>query len=389
VAARNLKDHVIAASLNRFQELLNDKSLQDPKVASDETASFNREKLINVVRSLRTMLNQSSASTVSEAGLNQMNTNLQQPIAELTAFVANRNVGHLANAASYVDQNVLNYTWAFFQKLNPSSKAEATEVFDSIQSRSRETFAILEERNNEITKRVSELVAQINAQETRLSEAQDASAKSKAEMAAALATLQESFSKDQSQRNSDHAELLQQVKSEFATAKSEYFESAKQVIDALDVHRRDAARIVQVVGDIGVTGNYQTIANKENAQANLWRWITVGLFGCGLAMAALTFYKFYHEPVTLDNTLAIAVRLLYALAIAAPAFYTARESARHRTNADRARQTELELASLGPFIELLQDKDKDEIRKSLIATYFGRPVDPHEVRTVLDTTSPK
>lgn len=86
-------------------------------------------------------------------------------------------------------------------------------------------------------------------------------------------------------------------------------------------------------------------------------------------MAAATFYKFYHEPVSSTNTFAIAVRLLYALAIAAPAFYTARESARHRTNADRARQTELELASLGPFIELMEDKVKEEIRKSLIPTF--------------------
>ncbi|MBL0223238.1 MAG: hypothetical protein IPQ17_11085 [Xanthomonadales bacterium] len=101
-------------------------------------------------------------------------------------------------------------------------------------------------------------------------------------------------------------------------------------------------------------------------------------------MATATFYRFYHEPVTTTNTLAIAIRLLYALAVAAPAFYTARESARHRTNADRARQTELELASLGPFIELLKDQDKDEIRKSLISTYFGRPIDPHEIRTILD-----
>jgi len=81
---------------------------------------------------------------------------------------------------------------------------------------------------------------------------------------------------------------------------------------------------------------------------------------------------------------AIAVRLLYALAIAAPAFYTARESARHHTNADRARQTELELASLGPFNELMKEQDKEEIRKSLIPTYFGRPVDAHEIKTVLD-----
>ena len=129
VAARNLKNHALSASLSRLQHLLNNKYLQDPKVASDEAASFNREKLVNVARTLRTLLNQSSASTVSEAGLSQINANLQQPIAELTAFVSNLNVGHLANAVSYIDQNVLSYTWAFFPKLTPSTKAEVTEAF--------------------------------------------------------------------------------------------------------------------------------------------------------------------------------------------------------------------------------------------------------------------
>lgn len=385
MATRNLKDHAITASLNRLQELLDDKSLQDPKVVSDEAAQFNREKLLNVARSLRTLVNQSSATMVSEPALNQMNSNLQQPISELTAFTSNRNVGHLANAVSQIDQNVLNYTWAFFPRATPSAKAEVAEVFDSIQVKSRETFGFLDEQRNELSQQIDHLAEQIKAQETRLYEVQEAAAKSKAEIAAALASLETIFNKDQTKRDTEYADFLQQVKSEFSTAKNDFLTNAQQVLAALDTHKNDAARIVQVVGDIGVTGSYQAIANKETGQANLWRWITTGLFACGLAMAAATFYRFYHEPVTTTNTLAITIRLLYALAVAAPALYTARESARHRTNADRARQTELELASLGPFIELLQDQDKDEIRKSLISTYFGRPVDPHEIRTILDS----
>lgn len=387
MATKSLKDHAITASLNRMLELLSDKSLQDPKVVTDEAAILNRDKLLNAVRSLRTLISQSSSSMVSESALNQMNSNLQQPISELTSFVANRNNGHLANAVSQIDQNVLNYTWAFYPRAIPSAKSEVADVFDSIQERSRETFGILDEQKNELSRKIDDLVQLIEAQETRLNEVQDASTRSKAEMVSALSNLETIFNKDQTKRDTEYAEFLQQVKGEFTTAKGEFFTNARQVLTALEGHKNDAARIVQVVGDIGVTGNYQTIANKETDQANLWRWITIALFACGLAMAGLTFYKFYHEPVTPSNTLAIAVRLLYALAIAAPAFYTARESARHRTNADRARQTELELASLGPFIELLQDQDKDEIRKSLISTYFGRPVDPHVIRTVLDPDS--
>ena len=70
---------------------------------------------------------------------------------------------------------------------------------------------------------------------------------------------------------------------------------------------------------------------------------------------------------------------MYALAITAPAWYTARESARHRTNADRARQTELELASLGPFIELMPDDKKNQIREELTKRYFGNQIAEHTV----------
>lgn len=72
------------------------------------------------------------------------------------------------------------------------------------------------------------------------------------------------------------------------------------------------------------------------------------------------------------------------MAVALPALYTARESARHRTNADRARQRELELTTLGPFIELLPNDKKAEIRDRLTDRYFGGEVEPHEVHSPID-----
>ena len=321
---------------------------------------------------------------VSEIALNQMNAHLQSPISELTAFVADKNVAHLANAVAHLDQNVLSYTWGFLPKVNPLSKTEVGELIDSVQERSRQSIAQVDAQRKQLAAAIAQLTENLQAQETRLSELQDAHTSLKAEMATSLSNLETSFNKAQLQRDTDFAALMTASKNTLEESDTNFKSQAAGVIDALETHKSNAARIVQVVGDIGVTGNYQRIANKETDQADLWRWITIGLFGCGLLMALTTFYRFYHEPVTATNTLAIAIRLLYALAIAAPAFYTARESARHRTNADRARQTELELASLGPFIELMEEKDKEEIRKSLIATYFGRPVDSHEIKPVLD-----
>lgn len=143
MATKSLKDHAVTASLDRLQELLDDSSLQAAELVSNEDAQFNREKLQNIVKSLKSLINQSSASLVSESALKQMNVNLQQPINELTAFVSNKNVGHLANAVAQIDQNVLSYTWGFLPKANQLSKAGVGEIIDTLQGRSQQTLSQL------------------------------------------------------------------------------------------------------------------------------------------------------------------------------------------------------------------------------------------------------
>ena len=152
----------------------------------------------------------------------------------------------------------------------------------------------------------------------------------------------------------------------------------------MNTRKAEAERIVQVVGNIGVTGNYQNIANNESKHANFWRWATIFIFGVGIIIAASTFVKYWNTPINQENGWSIFIRLLYAIAITAPAWYTAKESARHRTNADRARQTELELASLGPFIALMPNEKQIEIREKLTPSYFGKEVKEHTQNSPID-----
>lgn len=384
MAIKSLKDHAIFANLVRLRDLLQNEIFHSPLVVADENVKFNFDKVRDVEASLRSLLDQTPVTLVSESALNQMNANLQSPINEITAFISDKNPAHLTNAVNQLDQNVFSFTWAFLPKVNPLSETDAIALVDSLREGSRIAMNQIEAQKKQLESTILQLAETVKMQEGQLSEIKEAHTKLKGEMAASLSNLETVFNKSELQRDTDFSNLITEVKVKQAKSDKEFNETADDVIAALNKHKEDAARIVEVVGEIGVTGNYQNIANQETKQANLWRWITVGLFSCGLLMAGSTFYKFYHEPITGTNTLAIAVRLLYALAIAAPAFYTARESARHRTNADRARQTELELASLGPFIELMNEEDKKEIRKSLIPKYFGKIVEVHEIKTVLD-----
>lgn len=156
----------------------------------------------------------------------------------------------------------------------------------------------------------------------------------------------------------------------------------------LEDKKKEAAAIVQSVGDILTTGTYKATAENESRLANRYRLVTIGLFSIGILIVVSNFIL--HAISALngqtfeENPWMIASRFATAIAVALPALYTARESARHRTNADRARQRELELTTLGPFIELLPGEKKAEIRDRLTDRYFGNDVEKHEVHPPID-----
>ena len=60
-----------------------------------------------------------------------------------------------------------------------------------------------------------------------------------------------------------------------------------------------------------------------------------------------------------------------AAALSYPATYAARESNKHRRLEILNRKAELELAAINPFIELLPENKKQEIKEKLVEKYFG------------------
>ena len=70
------------------------------------------------------------------------------------------------------------------------------------------------------------------------------------------------------------------------------------------------------------------------------------------------------------------IRVIAAAALSYPATYAARESSKHRRLETMNRTAELELASIGPFIEILDDKKKQEIKEKLVEKYFGNSNNP-------------
>lgn len=381
--------HPLRNTLEQVLQLQNDPAMTDPAIADHEQHSFARDKTFAIAQVVRSLLDSTPVVLSSVHALNQINNFVQSSLNELKAYVSNKNPAHITNACAQFEQNVLALLWGFAPQIQRSTSAGLPELFERMSQSTAETIRHLVEERDKLTEKVRETIVVADTLNARLETMSEGAAKERANSSAAVAKLEQAFAEKETERAAVIEAALAKIKSDYSTIETETKSSSAALIAALEDQRNKAARIVQVVGNIGVTGNYQIIANGEAKQANFWRWATIIFFAGGVSLAISTFVRFWGEPVTPESIWSIAIRLLYAIAITAPAWYTSKESARHRTTSDRARQTELELASLGPFIELLPPEKKIEIREQMAKLYFGREIEAHTSKPPIDVETVK
>jgi hypothetical protein len=389
MTASAYRDHPVRGLVSRVLEMQSAPEFADPSIGENETFAFARDKVFALTHAIAALLQATPAELNSAHSLNQLSTHLQSAVNELATFQANKNPGHIANAAAQIEQNVLPFLWGFVPQIQALSPDSLTKLIEAQASVSRESIKQLAAQRDDLATKFADLVSKADAQAVRLEALVEGAAKERAEAAATVAKLEQAFAQKETERSAAFDAALTELRNEFSIFDSKVRQDSSGLLAALEDQRVQAARIVQVVGNIGVTGNYQQIGNAEAKQANFWRWATIGFFTVGVSVAAATFVKFWGAPFSPEIAGSVLIRLLYAIAITAPAWYTAKESARHRTNSDRARQTELELASIGPFIELLPEAKKVQIREQLTPHYFGRSVEAHTANNPLDATAVK
>lgn len=372
-------NHPIHTTLENLSQHLQNPAFSDPSVSSSEVYSFARDKVSATVEMIKSHLASTPATLISIPGLSQLQNNLQPVVAELNAFISNKNPGHLSNATASIDSSVLPLIWSFPSRISDNAIINSVaSLIENLRVSSLNTIQALNKEKDALEARASTLSASLTVERTKLDSLSETIAQQKADALAVTAQVQQEFAKNETER----AALAAAAISDFKNAQETHANETKTGVDTLvsyiERRRDEVTLLVEAIGNTGLTGNYQRIANKEAKEANFWRWVTVALFGVGIAVAVFTFKKFLQEPFTPESAWAALVRLLYAVAITCPAWYTAKESARHRTNADSAKQTELELAALGPFIELMPTEKKQAIREELVKKYFGKESTPHQ-----------
>jgi hypothetical protein len=383
-----VKNHAIWTVIEQLRGLKGDQVFTES--ASDEQTFLATQRIFQFASLAEQRLLQVPAALVSLPALNQLNSALTSAKNEVTNFISNRNVGHLANAVTQIDSVGVPYLAQIpLVGLAPGGEELAKLANDFGNQTQGILKSVLGERDR-LQKEVDTLLSQVGKLGTQVQTLTEAVAKQQADASNVVQVVQTTYSAKEQEivrsiaavmdvQEKAHAALIEKHANATKAATDIARTQQNVLLDEISEHRDHAKELVGIIGNIGVTGNYKETADKEALAADRMRNATVGFFVVAILVGA-------YAVISADDIkwTVTGARLLFSFLILGVTVYTAKESARHRSNADRARRIQLELASLGPFIESLDAPKQSELRARLTDQYFGKEGEAHKSVPAID-----
>ncbi len=311
-------------------------------------------------------IKKSDATTWTPSSLSVAHGAIEHLKSGLSSFASSLNVAHLEAAGdTALDQF---RTGCVLRVVAPTPGSEAafgdfTKVAESSVRSMEEADleikaaaqTILESRDSfakEITKlaqEFKEFQALFEAQKARVDEL--------------IVSHQQSFQTAQTERSTLFAQEVEQRRDSFkswienGTERLESLISKSQAAAELNLlemekHKARAKEILGVVASSGVSGHYQQTARREFWSAEALRLIALICF----AVMGILIYHVVQSLTAPEFRWEMGLfRVGVGMALLVPAYYCAKESTKHRESEKRNRRLQIELATIEPFLEKLND----------------------------------
>ncbi len=377
------KTHLVFDRLQQLKQSLQAETL------SEKIGIENFSFLEAVYLYIKDKLNLTNPILVQDAELTNLASEIDSGTSQINTFVGNNNIGHITNAINYLNS-------AITRTRNlpiPTSKNDFdfSKAVAHFQQTVQAAYEQLKAKNEQLKTDLNAAQTDLNSKQETIKVLELQLAEKQTEIQNVLIRYNNEFENLKNTVNTtvelerkkfnenfeaDRKGFKELIESDIdiymrAYDKQKvYFDTeANDIIEKLEQKLSEANKIVNIVGNVGVTGNYQKIANQHRKDADAYRRIAMGFM---IVMSCLLICSIIELSNTDFNLYKSLVRILAAAVLTYPAVYAARESSRHRNLETQNRNLELELASIGPFIELLPDDKKQSIKEGLVNKYFGK-----------------
>ncbi|HEV7743790.1 MAG TPA: hypothetical protein VGO56_02235 [Pyrinomonadaceae bacterium] len=159
------------------------------------------------------------------------------------------------------------------------------------------------------------------------------------------------------------------VESSRKTMEQDFSAKVQVYLEQLELNKAEAEKLVQVIGNTGMVGGCQKVANQERISAWVWHGLTFIFMGGLITFAIIAF----HSTIQGDFRIGVfGARAFVAIAFGIGAAWAAREAEKHQDVERRNRKVELELASISPYLALLPEQTQFDVKKELAQRFFGQ-----------------
>lgn len=306
--------------------------------------------------------------------LNTVSIEFENALVQINNYIGNNNIGHITNAV-----NNINSALTYIKTLPiPYSKGDLnfSKVITQFQKTVEEKLSQTEKQRKEIAAKIDALKLDLDTKQNELNQLTSKISTKEKE----LETISTNFQSQFDTANTAFTKLVSDdrilFRTEIDTDREKIKIDSAEIIKDLERKLADATKLVNVIGNVGVTGNYQIIANDHKKTADNWRTIAT-IFMCILS-GLLVFSIWKIGDVDYDWHKAI-IRIIASAILIYPATYASRESGKHRKMESLNRKLELELSSISPFIEILDETKKQEIKARLVEKYFGNNYNENDI----------
>ncbi len=364
-------EHIVFEKLEQIQNRLQDEEVRE-KIQLEYLSFYD-----SVLEYISERLNITVPILVQETEMKALAKELEQALTQINTFIGNKNAGNLNNANNNLN-STLNRIRNFPLPVSKSKFSFSKEVANFEKTVSQK-YAQLEKENKDFDARLKQLNTLVESKQKELDKLNQLLNQKQTEITSLTKNYTAEYKNVKTTANHKFEQEKTKFRQEFDAEKESYKKQISELKEAISTKTEDlvkdlekkleeSKKLVNIIGNVGATGNYQIIANYHKGQANLWRWIALFFM---VVLTILLMYTIYHITGSSFNWQATLVRVVAFSSLLYPATYASKESAKHRRLENINRKYELDLASINPFIEILPEAKKQEIKEKMVEKFFG------------------
>lgn len=355
-------EHPVHEVLSQLQAALKQKHNYD----LDEIALDAYDRLNQATGFIEQRLLGSSPVLNSVGKLGQVHKGINASLTEVNQYLSNGNSAHLANAALQMDTGV-NFAATLVTISNGPPSVRAADAI-SFKNLAESAIAQIQLSADNAHAKQASFSASVDEFEGTTAALKNEIAHVKEAADEHIATLETRYEAENAERSVQFDEALAASEKRASDAITESNNKVEKLLAAISQKKEEAERIVQLVGNVGLTGNYKGAGDVEQQSADKLRYFALGCFiATGIFVGAVVLLSATAE----FNAMKSGFRLLASLVFLVPGTYAAKESAKHRVIGTRHRRAELELASINAYLDDLPPEERNKLKASLTDRFFG------------------